>query len=63
MKIAERLRYLRYEKGYSVSGIMAFIGVSKDELADYENGIVIPDRKTLRKLAYFFNVPVEYFLI
>ncbi|QIB26062.1 helix-turn-helix domain-containing protein [Caloranaerobacter azorensis] len=56
------LRKLRNEKGLTQSEVAKFLGVGRTTYTQYETGKSEPDVKTLKKLAIFFNVTVDYLI-
>ena len=57
-----RLKYLREEREYSVRGLDNKIGIDFNSINKYENETRDPNTKTLRKLADFFEVSIDYLL-
>ena len=57
-----RLRELRKEKGVSQDQLSKELGVSKSTIGLYETGDTLPDAKTLRDLAVYFDVSVDWLL-
>lgn len=55
-----QLRELRKEKGISQETLARDLGVSKSTIGLYETGDTLPDAKTLRDLAVYFNVSSDY---
>ncbi len=55
-----RLKELRNERGLSLAKLEALTGISASSLSQYENDIYEPDLFTLRKLANFFDVSLDY---
>lgn len=50
------------EKGLSIEELAIELGIPYSTLLKYESGEIIPDKETLKKLADFFDVSVDYFL-
>ena len=57
-----RLRELRKKKGISQDQLAKILGVSKSTLGLYETGDTLPDAKTLRDLAVYFEVSSDFLL-
>lgn len=57
-----RLRELRKEKGVSQDQLSKELGVSKSTIGLYETGDTLPDAKTLRDLAVYFDVSADWLL-
>lgn len=55
-----QLRKLRAKKGISQEGLSKILGVSKSTLGLWENGDTLPDAKSLRDLAMYFQVSTDY---
>lgn len=62
MKLAERLKKLREERGFMQKFVADSIGVRSNTLSGYENGTRSPDPETLIKLSSFYNVSTDYLL-
>lgn len=61
-KFSDRLRNIREEKGLSQAQLGEKIGVSRGAISYYENQSRVPDIRTLKKLATFFNVSTDWLL-
>lgn len=57
-----RLKQLRLKKGMSQSELGKIINVSPSTIGMYEQERRIPEVTTLKKLASFFNVSIDYLL-
>lgn len=57
-----RLRELRKEKGVSQDQLSKELGVSKSTIGLYETGDTLPDAKTLRDLAVYFDASADWLL-
>ena len=55
-----QLRELRKKAGVSQDKMAQSLGVSKSTLGLYETGDTLPDARTLRDIATFFNVSTDY---
>ena len=58
----EKLKKLREERGLLQKEIAIDLGVSRECYTHYENGNRTPDYQTLKKIAVFFNVSIDYLL-
>jgi transcriptional regulator with XRE-family HTH domain len=58
----KRVRELRNKMGISMKQLGSIIDVSESTISLYETGKREPDHETLKKLADFFNVSVDYLL-
>ena len=59
---SDRLRYLREKKGLSQTEAAKKLGIVRTTYSNYEAGNREPDNETLRKLAEFYEVSVDYLL-
>lgn len=57
-----RLRYLRNEKKLTEEDLGKVLGQTKFNISNYEVGRQQPDNETLKALANYFNVSVDYLL-
>ena len=57
-----RLRELRNKLGVSQDKMAQALGVSKSTLGLYETGDTLPDARTLRDIAVYFNVSADWLL-
>ena len=62
MIIAERIRALRKEYGWSQGELADKIGTDGRQISRYENGHITPSAEVLVKLAQAFDVSVDYLL-
>ena len=62
MTFPERLKKLRKEKNIYQLELANFIGVSRPTITQYESGDRRPDHDTLKNIANYFNVSVDYLL-
>ena len=61
MKIfAERIKYLRAEKGIGQVELAKELGVSSGAISFWENGLREPTMSSLIALAKFFHVSIDY---
>ena len=58
----ERLRQLRKRKGYTQLEMATNIGLTRGQIANYEQGKREPSFETLIKIADFFGVSLDYLL-
>lgn len=57
-----RLKQIRKERGVTQSEVAKFIGISQNNYSYWENGKVKIDGDSIKKLADYFNVSVDYLL-
>lgn len=62
MKLGERLKYLRLQKGLTQEQLAEIIGISRSALSMYELDQREPDLGTLIKIADYFSVTTDYLL-
>lgn len=58
----KHLKELREEKKLSQQKLAAIINVSQQSIYKYENGLAEPDFATLKNLANYFDVSVDYLI-
>ena len=56
MNIADRIQYLRKQKGYSQEELADKVGVSRQAVSKWERDLSCPDVNTIPKLAEIFNI-------
>ena len=61
--VAEAIKDLRREKGYSLNRLSALSGLSKGYLSKIENAINVPTITTLARIATALEVEVTYFFL
>ena len=61
MELKDKLKKLRVEAGLSQEALADLIHVSRSAIAKYENGGGKPSEETLKLIAVYFNVDVNYF--
>ncbi len=54
------LKYLRQLNGFSQDEIAKKIGISRQSYSKYESGSVIPNEKTVQKLAQIYKVKTDF---
>ena len=57
-----KLKELREDKEVYQKELAAYLMISPSTVGMYENGRREPDNQTLKKIANFFEVPVDYLL-
>lgn len=57
-----KLKLLREKKGVSQKEVALFINKTQQAYGKYENDLAEPDIATLKKLAEYFNVSLDYLL-
>ena len=62
MKIHEKIKKLRQEKGWSQTQLANKLGVHSQHISRYERGNSNPSADTLSKFAEVFGVSVDYLL-
>ncbi|MCF6095633.1 helix-turn-helix domain-containing protein [Thermovorax subterraneus] len=62
MDFGERLQELRKEKGISRKELARALQLSYSAIAKYETNVRKPDQETLKKIADYFDVTVDYLL-
>ena len=60
--LAERIKYLREEKGLTQSNLGEAVGYDQSRVAKWESGKLEPNAETLKKLAVFFGVTSDYLI-
>lgn len=58
----DRLKELRYKKELSQRELASILNMSPSTIAMYETGQREPDAETLKKIADFFGVTIDYLL-
>ena len=59
MTIGQNIRALRKKKGLTQAQLGALCGISGGAVGSYENGITVPKRRVVEKLAHALDVPAE----
>ena len=59
---SSRIAVLRSEKGLTQGALAEALGISRQSVTQYENGIRIPDREVFRKFTEYFGVTADYLL-
>lgn len=62
MSFSEKLKQLRKEKGLTQEELALAISKNRSTIAGYETERKEPDHETLRKLADYFDVSIDYLL-
>lgn len=60
--LKKRLKEQRAIKGLSQRALAEILNVSQQTIGSWETGRTEPDQQTLKKIANFFNVSVDYLL-
>ena len=58
---AERLREARILRGLSQSELATNLGVTKQAISQYENGIIVPKADVLSQIISELDMPVSFF--
>ena len=61
-EFASRLKMLRTEKDLLQKDIANLLGTTDNAVGNYERGTRVPDYDSLKKLAVFFDVSIDYLL-
>lgn len=59
---SERVAALRSEKGLTQGALAEALGISRQSVTQYENGIRVPDIEVFRKFTGYFGVTADYLL-
>lgn len=59
MTIGQTIRALRKKKGLTQAQLGALCGISGGTIGSYENGITIPKRRVVEKIAQALDIPAE----
>lgn len=59
--LSERLKTIRKKRKITQEEVSEFLAVKRQTYGAYERGVSTPDSKTLKKLADYFGVSIEYF--
>lgn len=62
IELAKRLKLARENKGVTQTQVYKDIGIHNKTLSGYERGISEPDLNTIKTLANYYNVSVDYLL-
>lgn len=62
VKSCRKIAKLRERRGLTQDELAARLGISRAALSHYETGRRQPDYDTLKKIACFFNVSIDYLL-
>lgn len=60
MKLRERLRELRKEKGETQVQVAAAVGIVEQHYQKFEGGVNLPNLENVWKLADHFGVSIDY---
>ena len=63
MALADRVKALRAERGWSQTDLAARIGAAPAQVSRYESGRTAPSADTVTRLAETFGVSTDYLLI
>lgn len=58
--VSERLRDIRVLNGYTVEYVADYLGVTKQAVSKYENGITVPSIDVLERIVKLFALPAGY---
>jgi len=60
--LAERMKLLREEKGYSIRELASYLNIGKSAISQYENCKNDPQLSVIVKYTNFFNVDINWLL-
>lgn len=60
--VAERIRHLREQKGFSQTDLAKRLGISRSSVNAWELGISLPSTQYIVELANLFKVSTDYLL-
>lgn len=63
MYLAQNLRYLREQRGFNQKELSDVLGMSRAAIGNWEKQHRIPDIETIIKLAQFFDVTLDDFIL
>ena len=63
MYLAQNLRYLREQRGFNQKELSDLLGMSQATIGNWEKQHRIPDIETIIKLAQFFDVTLDDFIL
>lgn len=58
-KLGENIKELREAHGVTRNELTHVLGITYSAISNYENGIRVPGLEVLRKISYYFGVPIE----
>jgi transcriptional regulator with XRE-family HTH domain len=62
MKISEKIKKLRLEKGWSQTQLANKLGIHPQNVSRYERGPTMPSTEAMSKFAEVFGVSVDYLI-
>ncbi len=62
MKFSEKLLYLRMSGNYSQELLAEKLGVSRQAISKWEQGITLPETEKLIVISDFFDMPIDYLI-
>ena len=62
MRLGEKIKQLRGERGFSQGFLEQRSGVSAKLLSKYENGRIVPTAETLKKIAEALDISADYLI-
>ena len=63
MYLAQNLKYLREKRGVNQKDLSLSLGLSQAAVGNWESGSRTPDIETIIKLAQFFDVTLDDFIL
>ena len=61
-QIADRIKGARLDRNYTMAEVSEAVGIPTSTLSTWETGTNEPRLKRLRKLADFYELPLQYFM-
>lgn len=62
MSLGKKIKFLRRKYNLTQKEMSKKINISYSSISKYENNQSLPDLETLKKIAVFFNISVDYLL-
>lgn len=61
MSLGKRIMSLRQSRGMTIAGFANAVGVTDQEVSEWESDLAYPDNEKVTQIAKFFGVPTSYF--
>ncbi len=58
VQVGEIIRLLRQAEGQGPTSLAEELGITREELLDFEKGVKEPGKRLLRKIAKYFQIPL-----
>jgi transcriptional regulator with XRE-family HTH domain len=62
LELSEKLRTLRETHGYMQKDVAAKLKIASNTISGYERGLRYPDSKTLKEIANYYGVTMDFLL-